>query len=288
MRYGLKPTPRDDRDFALGAITTLPSLTELPPNFILPGIKIKDQEESDFCAGFASASMSELQEGVPLSGEWAFAKSKELSGDVDEFGQDIRTALSVHTKHGAVAESDCPYSLRNKDADFLRDIRNYPNLDKKAIKHFKKSYIKVTGPYDHFDNIRATIWKYQNEKRAVVSGLYWGWSKNQQILNTIPTEPRGHAIYYAGWREIKENIYLVLVNSYGKDAGDNGKHYISREVINHFVEMYGAYMFLDMAPDTIKYMLDNSITDRDNWITQLMKSMFTFMQELLKLKKNLK
>lgn len=274
---GLLPTPHDQRDFKLGDITVLPALSELPSSFRLDGIEIKNQGNTDFCSQFMACGMSGLQEGVSLSPEWAFAVSKELSGDPDSFGQDLRVAMSVHTKYGAVEVTECPYSISNRDSSFLRYIKNYPALFPKAIKHLKQSYVKVTGPYDHYDNIRATIWKYREEKRTVGFGVRFGWDTEDVNLDTVPLDGGGHAMYFAGWKRGR----MVAVQSYGTRAGDKGIQYMSRENVNKAVSEYGAYMFIDMTPEQIKYMIENGITDRDSFLIQLMKRAVTLMQQLV-------
>lgn len=284
MNYGLKPTVPDERDFKLGSFVQLPSLSELPASFRFSPLSIKDQRQTDFCSAFMSAGMSELQEGVELSPEWLFAKSKELSGKPEEWGQDIRTALQTHTKHGAVPKAKAPYSVEKKDAEFLRYIKNWPVLDTFAIPHFKKSYAKVTGPYDHFDNIRATIWKFRSERRAVGTGVIWGWPKDQRVINTIAKNGEGHALYINGWTD---DDHLEYVNSWGPKAGNKGSYYFHRDVVNFFVDIYGAYTFLDMDKETIKYMVRNGITDRDSRIVELMKVTLTLLKELLAVKKKL-
>jgi hypothetical protein len=54
MKYGLLPLPKDDRDFKLGALYTLPKLSEIPDAFELDVLGIKDQRDSDFCTAFAT------------------------------------------------------------------------------------------------------------------------------------------------------------------------------------------------------------------------------------------
>lgn len=285
MKYGLKDTPRDDRDFKLGAITTLPPLSELPLEFVIPEHGIKNQRQSDFCTAFAFAGVSELQEGVALSAEWAFAKSKELSGDVEEWGQDLRKGAAVHTRFGCAPQSAVPFTVANESPDFLRRIENYPDVGAQAIKHVKKSYVTVSGQYDYFDDIRAALWKYRNERRGVVTGVRFGWEPTKKILNTIPLDGQGHAMYINGWVTLGGVPYLRYVNSFGTRSGDNGVHYVSREVVNHFVALYGAFMFLDMEPEQVRYMQERGITDKDNWIVQILKSVVSLLQQLVAKKK---
>ena len=163
IKGGLKPTKKDNRDFQLGKIITLPKLSELPKEFELEPLSIKDQGDTDFCTAFATCGMRELQEKKELNPYWSFAVSKIISGDPEEWGQDIRTALKSHIKYGAIEEKGVEY-WRKEDHQgepiekIARYIENYPKeLFEKAKKHLAQSFFLVTGHYDHFDNIRASI-----------------------------------------------------------------------------------------------------------------------------------
>lgn len=274
IKKGLQDTPEDPHDFPLGSLVRLPKLEELPEEFVLETISVKDQKDTDFCTAFASCLLSEMQEGVVLSPEYQFALSKNLSGGIDEWGQNIRAMLKSHTKAGALEQKDAPYSLENKDPDFLRRLANWPaELIQKIGFHKKKSFAKITGPYDHFDNIRATIWKFRNEKRGALSGLLWQWGLDEYELTGTNNEGQGHALPYIGW----SRNGIISQNSAGKEAGILGRHNISKETINHFVERYGAYMMIDLSPDELRYYLENGIKLEDNWITAIRKSLFSFM-----------
>lgn len=282
MKYGLLPTPKDDRDFKLGAITVLPDLKALPKNYRIEILGIKNQRDTDFCTGFATSGASEPQEGKKLSPEWVFAKSKEISGDPDEWGQEIRVSMKVHTRFGAPEASQCPLSVLNEDDQTLRRIENYPkDLELKAVKHIKKSFVSVSGQYDHFDNIRAAIWKYRKENRAVVTGVKFGWRLDQTTFDYIPENGEGHAMYIIGWETENGICRLVYVNSKGESVGHNGVHYVGRAVVNHFVEKYDAFMFIDMEPEQVKYMISHGITDKDNWIIEMYKVIVSLFKQII-------
>lgn len=280
---GLKPLPEDVRDFKLGAIYDLPTIEELPKTFVTGSPEVVDQKSSDFCTMAAIAVVSELQEGVSLGFEWMFAVGKMLDGDVDGFGLDLRTACQAHQKFGAIERKDSPYSILTKKANALRRIENWPErLFQPALAHRKQSFAKVTGPYDIFDNIRATIWMFRQEKRAVVTGLFWSWGRQTKI-DKPEKSGEAHAVAVLGW----DGDYLVVQNSYGTSSGDNGRHYISREVINKQAPIFGAFTFLDLDPYDVKnYYLDNGIKVGENWVIQLLKTMRLF-EILKKLIKNL-
>ena len=255
---GLKPTPKDARDFKLGQIIKWPKLEELPENFALEPISVKNQGDTDYCTAFATCGMSELQEGVELSPEWSFAVSKQISGDPESYGQDIRTALKVHTKYGAVEKSEAPYSVENDEDAKIRYINNWPQeLFEKAGKHQKQSYFKIEGwpkGWDAFDAIRTAIWLFRDLKRAVAFGVLWSWQLSNVFLEDYSPTGCGHCVYLRGWNKHIEfdNYYLLLQNSYGKEAGGSGTHLISRNVVNDMAEKFGAYMFIDIPPEIAK------------------------------------
>jgi hypothetical protein len=263
MRYGLKPTPDDPRDYKLGALYTLPKLSELPERFVLP-YRVKHQGDSDFCSAYTSCAMSETQEGVELEPSWSFAISKVLSDDAEEWGQDIRTALKAHVKFGSLAVKDVPPSMEYKTPTIRRYIRNWPPLQEKALPHKKQTFFKVSGPYDHYDNIRAAIYKF---KTAVGTGVEFGWPLDQVILDNM-AGGQGHAMAVVGF----EPRGLIYLNSFGEQAGDNGVHYVTRDVVNWYVNKYGAYMFTDISREEAEYYLQNGIRMKDNWLVQLIKA----------------
>lgn len=270
MENGLLPLPKDERDLTVGALFLLPKLAELPTDFVLEGYDVKMQD-ADFCSAFMAVGMSELQEGVALSPEWHFAASQDLYPS--QWGQNLRAAMATSVKVGDIELSDAGDNVCfKKDQSFLRDFKNWDQgLKEKAKRHKKQTYLKVTGVGDDaFDTLRKVIWKWRDEKRAIGLGVQFSWPLNQVILDTIADGP-GHAMYGIGWKVVDTVPYHVVVNSSGKEVGDKGIHLISREVINHFENIYGAYMFVDLPREDLQYYFDNKIRVNDNWVTQFIK-----------------
>lgn len=271
MKYGLLPLPPDPRDLSVGAVFTLPALEDLPDDFALKTLEVKNQGESDFCSAYSSCTVSEIQEGVKLEPSWSFAISKTLSGDAEAFGQDLRTMMKAHVKFGAIEEELSPLSVDNKNSDYLRHIENWPpELRQASLWHKKASFMDCKGPYDAFDNIRACMWKFRKEKRAVVSGLLWGWPIETERINDIGTPEGGHAIAYIGW----QGECLRMQNSYGKNAGRNGVHLVRRSVVNKYVDMYGAFMFQDIKPEEARWYKENGKKADRSWVINLLASLF--------------
>lgn len=247
LSKGLRPLPDDHRDFHLGAIIELPALADLPATFSLGTPIIGDQladGNQDFCSAYATNGMSSFQEGVELEPGFTFAAGKSLSGDPDAWGQDLRTAFAAHQKVGAIDKAS--YNSGVLEPQSRRRLTSYPQaVAAAASAHQKQSYFAVKGPYTPFDNIKATLYAYRAESRAVGFGIEFGWPLEQYLLDTLPKEGFGHAVYAFGWDETG----LLIANSAGLSAGRNGVHSIAREVVNHFVPKYGAFLFVDMPKD---------------------------------------
>jgi len=210
IQKGLRPLPEDNRDFQTGAFFTLPSLEELPKEFSLGDpIWIGNQNaagEGDFCSAYATCGMSQYQEGIELYPAFSFAAGKAISGDPDEWGQNIRTACKAHVKHGAAYTTSVPGMVTDADPQLRRDFSLYPTvLRAQALNQKKKTYWKVTGPYDSYDNFRATISKLNV---AIGFGIKWQWPLEQYKLDTMG-DGFGHMMYAIGWEEDG----LLVVNS---------------------------------------------------------------------------
>jgi hypothetical protein len=272
---GLKESPRDPRTFQLGAITSLPKLSELPDFFYYTPLEVKDQGDSDKCSAYATDAVSELQEGVVLDPHWGFAASKEISGDPDEWGQAILPALKRHTSKGALELSESPKLT-------FRNLKDWPNLAYNALKHTKKSYVEITGPYDEYDNVRATIWKYREEKRGAVMGLYWHWGTDY-ILKGAEDKGFGHLIAIIGW----DKDGLVVQNSAGKRVGIEGMNRLPREEANYYIKKFnGAFMFVDYSPEEIKHVIEKGI--KLEQLNLLSKALVLMKKLIAKLNGNIK
>ena len=241
---GLLPLPPDDRDLNLGYIEKLPALETLPESFTLGDTIVRDQgadNNDDLCTAYGSVGMAYLMDGVEGSPEWVFAASKEISGDPERWGQNMRDAFKAWVKYGSPRRE---HVVAPQDKAQRRELKNY-DQGLKGDELKKQTYVTTKGPYKAFENIKATIWKYKDEKRAVGIGIIFAWPLSDVYLRGVNESGFGHFMFATGW----EGEYLEVVNSYGKDAGKNGKHYIHKDTINYFVKKYGAFCFIDMPAE---------------------------------------
>lgn len=280
---GLNKKIPDERDFKLGALVSLPKLEELPPAFKIEPLSIKDQirdGNSDFCASCATSGMIEPKEEVILYYPFLFAASKYESGDdINSFGLTLRAVCKGLQKHGVPELKDIPQEVLNLTPEQRRDFNNYPwELKQTALKHRANSYFEVKGPYDAFDDVRASIWYFKDKKQLVLFGLEFGWPLYESVLNLKDNNGGfGHAMYICGW----EGDYLLAVNSAGVNAGDGGIHKIPRETFNHYADEYGVMMVVDIPRGDSEYMLQNQIKLEDNWLVLFLKVLKALFREAL-------
>ena len=71
----------------------------------------------------------------------------------------------------------------------------------------------------------------------------------------------GHMMFINGFDEDG----LIVVNSYGLDAGKEGKHRMARETINYFASRYGVFMMIDMSPEKDKQQIRRADWSRADW-----------------------
>ena len=134
------------------------------------------------------------------------------------------------------------------------------------MEHKKKTFFKVTGPYDAFDNLRASIFK---NKSMALMGLIWGWPLDEIFMEEPATRGNGHAVAAIGYATEDEEPYLVIQNSYGINAGAGGKHYLSRKVVNDAVEKYSAFMFLDLCRPQAQFLNAHKLGTKWLWLANI-------------------
>lgn len=269
-RDALLPLPQDDRDIVLGAVFSLGSITEVPKeSFDVTYFDyILDQGGTDFCSAYAGTYISSDQEEVALSPEYQFAKTKEIEGNPESWGANLRSACKSFLA-GSIPQEDWDHYF-GKEARLDRSVVPYVTKHPKewanlAKKYAKGSYWAITGreAKDMFDSIVLALWVNRKERGGAVAGLEWKapWlSETGGIIKTIyPEQGFGHAINLVGVKYIEGVPYIKARLSSGPGVGDKGFFYISREVINKYCPIYGVFMFKDLPKDEAKFLNENNM-----------------------------
>lgn len=299
---GLHPLPEDSNDFSLAAVFGTAPVEELPEEYEIPPLYFKNQKKLDFCSTFAGTEVSEDQERVELCPLFQFMVTKEIAGNPQTWGANLRDMCQSFVKVGSIEQKDSPYTI-DTPREHLVNPDNWPyELRDKAAIHRKESFFSVfkDSPYDAFDAIRSALWKHREEKRTIVVGAYWrhkSWTraKNGIVPDDLKPEDykvgnyEGHAFKVFGW-EIKRNPttgkrepYLKAQNSWGDEIGDDGVFYFSRLVVDRDFPIFGAYMFKDITKEKAEYYIKYGISIEDGRLVALYKKAITLAQQLLAL-----
>lgn len=291
MNPGLRPKTPDERDFKTGALIDMPAISELPEEYSVTPFSIKDQitdGNEDFCASYAGTGMREPEEEVEMFAPFLFAAAKLESGDApSSWGLELRDVAKALIKWGIPEVQDVPHETKILQSDKRRDFTYYPQaLRELAKKHLSSSFFSVTGPNDHFDNVRSMIWKNKDLKQQVIFGTDFGWHLQEYYLTGIP-KGSGHAMWVAGWT--KEGA--LVVDSGGLRAGHNGIHIMARDTFNIAVEKYGAFMVTDIprksienftAPITVAVETEQEvIMEKQHIVITLLQKVVSLWQEII-------
>lgn len=283
---GLNETPKDARDVKFGALYGLPALEELPLEFMVTPLAMKDQTDLDFCTGYGTTEASEVQEGVELSPEFQFAMTKKVTGeDPTAWGANIRDALKSAVKIGSLEQADVPANLlyNGRNRDFIANPANWPQeLVLRAAKHKKKAFASAEGQYDMFDNIRATLWAANKEfiatgnkskQKIIVTGSMWRQAWTIAPEGIIPEQfiegSFGHCFDIVGWKVIGEQMYLVALLSNGNKIGVGGYYFFSPNVVNREFVFGGAWTLIDEDPETVKQLTSWNLSIQWKWLARI-------------------
>ena len=264
----LLPEILDNRDLRPEMLGGIWKDTELPKKSFRIGeaLQVRSQGSDMTCTTRMKMSMLERTEKVPLKDEWDWMKTavllKKSPEEINRTGVTLRDAFKTPVKVGALEEQ---YSVMdfNKDGrvECTKPERYDLSLDHNALIHKQASYFKADNRMgDRFDSILLSLWQNKRYDRTVGAGVYWHWqwsdSKDGVVEKISGERGSGHAIEIEGYEKLPSGKeYLVILNSGGKDVGDNGRFYFPRDVINESANL-GAKMFVDCTEKQIKRLLN--------------------------------
>jgi len=219
-----------------------------------------------------------------------FQAIKQITGNWQAPGADIRSACLARQKIGSIPKNKSPFTHlegkpTDKDRNFLANPANWPaTLATEASKH-EGAFFTVDGPYDAFDNIRSALWqnKQAGIKSGVIFGLMWRPEWNTMpggIINDTYATPAGdpHCVRLIGQKIINGVPYIKMQQSWGDWYGDKGFVYLPRNVINmEATTGFGMFTFKDMTVNDAKYYAANGINVNDNWLVQIAKAFYNFI-----------
>src|SRR5687768_17581116 len=141
---GLLPEIQDERDLEVGGFFTLPKLSEVADEFVVGSLdNVLHQKNTDYCATHAGCDVSKDQEGIDLDPCWQFMLAKQIDGNLEGWGLQLRDMAKSFTKFGSIEKKDSPYTVDTPRSVIVNPKSWFPSLLFKAEKHKKESYLKI-------------------------------------------------------------------------------------------------------------------------------------------------
>ena len=284
LKNSLHVLREDTRDFNLGAVFKQIDIKDVPDKdfIVAQPLIIKCQPDGDDeCSAYAVTSVSEDQEGVELLPQYQFLKTKEISGNTEEWGANLRDACKSAVKFGSLPVRGFE-DLKNFSRVRIFKEKWPSNADAVAELYKKASFFSVTGRYDVFDNIRTALWQNRNEKRSIVTGALFRSEWLEANYGVVPkdygNDGFGHAFKIFGQAWIAGELHLIAQLSQGERVGNKGIFYFPREVVNKEIGKYGVFMFKDISKEEAQFYIENHLLIGNTLLEKLwslIKKIFT-------------
>lgn len=246
-KLGLKPSPRDDRDFLFAAAPHVELPTEYLPQ--LPQL-VFDQKDSSECAACAVAYVRWQQEhdttqsAIPV-GRWlspSYVYSADRRDDEIYEGMTLRAACREVLKKGiCLWEEFAGFMTLSSALKYY--TANSRRLDKAALPFRVSSYYKAED--------EAAIKTAIMNTKAVIIGInvpktfYFPDFDGVVRVHDYDLKFRGgHAVVINGWTTINGVPHWRIHNSWGASYGKDGEIFMSFEDLSKIM-MDGAYVLVD-------------------------------------------
>lgn len=278
-----------NRPYAVGAIFTVKGV-DIPETYrnLPKPLEVVNQaiaeDANDECAGCASATVSEPQEGLPIDPHFHWMLARQRAGMKEaDFGCNLRDIAMTLVKAGSLEKSQSPFSF-DRGRNFIQNPANWdiPNLLKKSVLHKKGSvvWVKPENGMDAYDMYRTSVLKFDKmykKPHGAVLGIVWGYGYEEYLREPVENGT-GHAIAVInGW----DGDYALMQNSYGTKMGKDGIQRIHRSIINKWAEVYGMFIPIDATQDEIKWAVENGVKLDGNWLMNIIVALLRFAQDLL-------
>lgn len=238
IQHGLEPIKRRKTNYShTRTFGTVTDTGQFPVEYNADaGFSVPDQNADGYpngCRGYTQNELCQDQDRVPYKSSFLNEKTRLAEGTDQVEAGPIYTSLEVA----------CTYGLQ-------RDIEQ---TDADALKHKRGRYFDVDKApgFDWFDTFRSTLWIGRIAGISISFGSPW-FPELQRPAGGVVREIdvvrggshpwdvyAGHNWKICGWKTISGEPYLIGKPWCGKDYGDGGFLYLSREAFNRLMIVPG-------------------------------------------------
>lgn len=218
-----------------------------------PWLQIEDQRNMGSCQGHALSSCVEVaynfesKEIIQLSRMFAYIMSQRQDGIRGDSGSTISGGAKCAKEVGLCLESTFPYPGSYTT-----------NVPQAAIEEAKNYRIKNAVQMQSYDDIFEFL---ASGVGGIDIGIMWTIGDVEVVENYRGGGGGGHALGLVGYTERKDSSgknYIIMVNSWGKQWGNNGTCEVSPRAIEQmlnssFCECIGLSDMENIEPRRIEY-----------------------------------
>ena len=253
IQTGTLPVVKDHRDRSFPR--TFGSVRSFPTDFNTDaGLTMPDQNADGYpngCTGYTQSELATDEDKQVYDPAYTYDKSLFIMGGKDGDPVDMRSSLKSTIIYGL--------KLKGNDTD-------------NPYSHRRGAYYNVTDEtgLDYFDDIRSALLT-NNYSVSIATPWYSEWNYgNGTVSNPGSQIISWHNWKVCGWKTIGGVPFLVGKTWQGKNVGDNGWLYFSRECINAIMEISGTGAFT-LAPASPSN-LQNIKTTFLEWILSYLRN----------------
>lgn len=309
LKHGALVEDRDERDYCYEALGTRPLTDEdWAKGFSIEKevgytIPVKNQFNSYSCVGQAYAYYLAVLKSITNKTEYKEVSAKSIyslialtfsngaylrdgAKSITEVGAMWEEALISYTEFGISNEPwmrDKSWFTEDvKDIMALLRTQDYFRVTTYTIDGFAKAIRDGHGMVAGVEGVNNGTWKTSEPKPPT--------------LETPEGQIWGHAIYFIGYGIDEKGKYIEVINSWGKDCGDNGKQKLREDWFKMYengrVFLFAPWLLIDknkiMTNDTAKILKDKNSSAVGIWLPAIseavLKSYALNMGKVLPLK----
>lgn len=232
IHHGARRTLLDKRDYSFHRSYGTIGVTLEPQDYSFDAGLLMQDQNADLlplgCTGYAQTDVAGDEDKTEYDPEYTYSKTCYIEGHGEDVGCSIRNSLKVGQAYG---------------------MKKKGETDDQALTHRRGAFFSVdkASGCDWFDSMRLAMRKAQKPLSLGTQWFHEWESTPDGILTSLfvldPNAP-WHNHVVCGEKVINGVPYLLGKSWQGKNYGDKGFHYFSRETFNKAFDVYGTCAFV--------------------------------------------
>ena len=244
IKNGTLPTKPDHRDYSFPKMFGSTQIFDKELNLDV-GLTNRNQDADGYyngCTGYTQSDLCVDEDKVIYDPIFTYKKTLFMEDRAKEVGTSIRSSLKSTIIFGVmptIKQPKDPYLYRRGSFANVRDISMLDDFDDlRSAMQIQKIPLSIGTPW-------FPKWSTASKNGIIPEIDFTKYTKKSFFSKTISLKANlpWHNYKICGWKEINGEPYLIGKPWIGKQWGDNGFCYFSRNTINKVMKIYGTSAF---------------------------------------------